>query len=90
MTGRPVITSACSSMPEVAGDGAILVDPKQVSEIRRAIKRVMSEPGLRQELIARGTRNVARYSAAAIAKLYLELYEEVERGSAPDSTPSAS
>jgi glycosyltransferase involved in cell wall biosynthesis len=89
MTGRPVITSACSSMPEVAGNGAILVDPRQVSEIRRAVERVISEPGLRQELIAQGTCNVARYSAAAIARLYLELYEEVERSSAPDPISAA-
>lgn len=90
MTGRPVITSNCSSMPEVAGDGALLVDPKQPSEIRRAVERIISDPTLRQELIRKGTLNVSRFSAATIAAKYLELYREIELGQAasPESATS--
>lgn len=82
MTGRPVITSDRSSMPEVAGDGALLVNPKQPSEIRQAVERMISDPRLRQELIRKGTQNVSRFSAATIAAKYLELYQEVELGQA--------
>lgn len=90
MTGRPVITSNCSSMPEVAGDGGLLVDPKQPSEIRRAVERMISEPILRQELISKGTQNVSRFSAATVAAKYLELYQEVELEQASSAHSTAS
>jgi glycosyltransferase involved in cell wall biosynthesis len=90
MTGRPVITSDCSSMPEVAGDGALLVDPKQPTEIRRAVERMITDPTLRQQLIRRGTRNVSRFSAATIAAKYLELYQEIELGNASSTHSTAS
>jgi glycosyltransferase involved in cell wall biosynthesis len=90
MTGRPVITSNCSSMPEVAGDGALLVDPKQPSEIRLAVERMISDPTLRQQLIRNGSQNVSRFSAATVAAKYLELYQEVELGQATSAHSTSS
>lgn len=50
----PVITSNISSMPEVAGDAALLVDPKSVEEIAAAMKRLAESPDLASQLIDKG------------------------------------
>ncbi|MDA9589735.1 glycosyltransferase family 4 protein [Opitutales bacterium] len=76
-TGRAVITSNCSSMPEVGGDGACYVDPLLESSIREGIDRVLQNKDYRQELIARGQENVKKYSPTAIAALYAKAYEDV-------------
>ncbi len=75
--GRPVITSNISSMPEVAGDAALLVDPFDVGEIRAALVRLIEGEALRKDLVARGFENVKRFDGQAIADQYLRLYEEV-------------
>ena len=77
--GRPVITSNFGAMKEAAGDGALLVDPCSAEAIRDAILRVKNEPGLREELIAKGLRNVERFRAEAVASQYAQIY----RGLAP-------
>lgn len=77
---RPVVTSRCSSMPEVAGDGACLVDPQDVRSIREGLLRVIGDSAYREDLIARGRRNVARFSAARIAAEYAAIYREVAAG----------
>jgi glycosyltransferase involved in cell wall biosynthesis len=78
--GRPVISSNTWSMPEVAGEAAILVDPEDVKEIRCAIQRVIAEPELRSELVASGFKNARRFEAGTIANTYAELYREVANG----------
>lgn len=83
--GRPVITSNRSSMPEVAGDAALLVDPEEVTEIRVAVERVLAEPVLRQLLVARGFENVKRFGAPAVAGCYERIYREL---AASASTPT--
>jgi len=60
--GCPVVTSNVSSMPEVAGQGAILVDPKNIEQITQAIYKVISDSQLRKDLIAKGYQNVKRFS----------------------------
>lgn len=52
--GTPVITSLCTSLPEVAGDAAILVDPMQTPELQDAIERLEQDASLRHELVAKG------------------------------------
>lgn len=52
--GVPVISSDTSSLPEVCGDAALLVNPYKISEIERAMKKVSCDEALRNELIARG------------------------------------
>jgi glycosyltransferase involved in cell wall biosynthesis len=58
----PVITSNCSSMPEVAGDGALYVEPLNVSSIGVALKRILSDASLRDELSRKALINSRRFS----------------------------
>jgi glycosyltransferase involved in cell wall biosynthesis len=75
--GRPVITSNTSPMSEVAGEGALKVDPFDVDSIRIGLQRLLADPELRGELVKKGFENVKQYSATAIAAQYAELYREV-------------
>ena len=75
--GRPVLTSAISPLREVAGGGALQVDPFDVAAIRAGLERLIGEPELRGQLVREGRRNVAMYSATAVAAQYAALYREV-------------
>lgn len=79
---RPVVTSNCSSMPEVAGEGACLVDPFDVQSIRQGIVRVIEDADYRQELVEKGRTNRERFALEKIARQYIELYERVARAAA--------
>lgn len=72
--GTPVITTTSSSLPEVAGDAAILVDPDDVPALSDAMERLLAEPDLRGILRAAGLRQAARFSwkrtAAETARVY--------------------
>jgi glycosyltransferase involved in cell wall biosynthesis len=74
-TGRAVVTSNLSSMPEVGGDAACYVDPLNVSSIRTGILRIIVDSKFREDLIAKGQENVKRYNPEAIALQYLALYK---------------
>ena len=52
----PVITSNVTSMPEVAGDAALLIDPHDVNAIAKAMEEIATKPELREELICRGRK----------------------------------
>ncbi|MFZ5391735.1 MAG: glycosyltransferase family 4 protein [Patescibacteria group bacterium] len=58
----PVITSNITAMPEIAGNGALLVNPNEIEEIAQAIKKILDNPALRQNLIEKGTANIKKYS----------------------------
>lgn len=58
----PVITSKVTSMPEVAGDGALLVDPFEVEDISNALQRMYAEENTRNELIAKGWKIKDRFT----------------------------
>jgi glycosyltransferase involved in cell wall biosynthesis len=75
--GRPVLTSNISSMPEVAGDAACLVDPFDVASIRDGILRIIDDAAYRTDLIARGVINAKRFDANVIANQYLAVYHAV-------------
>lgn len=75
--GRPVVTSNLSSMPEVAGGSACLVDPLNVESIRAGILSVINNPSHRALLIEAGLRNVQQFRAAAVAQKYAKLYREI-------------
>ncbi len=60
--GLPVITSNCSSLAEVAGDAALLVDPRDPHALARAMLRLSREPMLRTELVSRGRARAAQFS----------------------------
>lgn len=60
--GVPVITSNCASMPEVAGDAALLVNPKNPQEITEAIKKILTNPELKNNLISKGKERAKQFS----------------------------
>lgn len=76
-SGTPVIASAVSSLPEVVGGAAMLVNPENVFDIARGITEVLLNDGLRQELIHKGRKQAARFSWAKTAEEVLQLYEEL-------------
>jgi len=75
--GVPVITSNTSSLPEVAGDAALLVDPHDVDAIADAMMRVLTDEALRAELARRGLENVKRFSWEKCARETLAVLESV-------------
>ena len=76
-TGRVVLTSNLSSMPEVAGGGACFVDPNDTGSIRAGFQRIIADAAYRAELIELGKQNVALYSAERVAKMYADIYREL-------------
>jgi len=60
--GTPVVTSNVSSLPEVVGDAALLVDPYDVGALSDALARVLCDEGLRRQLVARGYARAGRFS----------------------------
>lgn len=75
--GRPVLTSNCSSMPEIAGDAALMVDPFDVASLRHGIQQLIGDATLRERLVAAGLKNVDRFRVERIAAQYAILYREV-------------
>lgn len=82
--GRPVVTSNCSSMPEVARDSACLVNPFDPAAIRAGVERVIGDAGYREELVCRGFANARRFSAAKIASDYAAIYREIVQANCED------
>ncbi|SHF73244.1 glycosyltransferase family 4 protein [Flavisolibacter ginsengisoli] len=75
--GRVVITSNISSMPEVAGNGALFVDPYNIDCIREGISKLIEDDTLRDVLINNGLENIKRFELKRIASMYHRLYQEV-------------
>lgn len=75
--GTPVITSNISSMPEVAGRGALLVNPDSIEDISRAILRILNNHEIREELIKEGYKNVNRFSWEKTAKETVKVYDKI-------------
>jgi glycosyltransferase involved in cell wall biosynthesis len=73
----PVITSDVSSMPEVSGDAALLVDPLDVRALTEALARLLTDPELRERLVRRGRIQRARFSYERMASQMLELYQSI-------------
>ena len=79
--GTPVVTSNTSSLPEVVGNAAVLVNPENVFEISRALQRVLVDQALRDKLKARGDEQAQKFSWNLAAEQILRVYEEVAGGS---------
>jgi glycosyltransferase involved in cell wall biosynthesis len=75
--GTPVVTSNTSSLPEVVGNAAVLVNPENVFEIMRALHRVLLDRPLRDKLKMRGYEQAKRFSWDASARQILGTYHEV-------------
>ena len=89
--GCPVITSTTSSLPEVAGDAALLVAPQDTAAIADAMERLAADSTLSQELIQRGFANLKRFSWQACAQTVLNVIAQISNpGTPPHHTPLAS
>ena len=75
--GTPVVTSNTSSLPEVIGQAAVLVNPENVFEIMLALHRVLLDQSVRDKIRERGYEQVKKYSWDASAQRILEVYEEI-------------
>ena len=78
--GTPVVTSWGSSLGEVAGDAAVLVDPLDEVSIAEALKKVLAEPNLRQQLREAGLRRSRRFSFENAARQTVGVYEWLMSG----------
>jgi len=75
--GTPVVTSNTSSLPEVAGDAALLVDPYDVEEIATAMRRILEDEALAAELRAKGLARAKEFSWERTARETIAVYEKV-------------
>ena len=75
--GTPVITSSASSLPEVAGDSALIVDPYSVDDIMRSIIAIEADADLRGELRQRGRTQASKFSPSAYEKRLHNLYHNL-------------
>jgi glycosyltransferase involved in cell wall biosynthesis len=93
-SGTPVVTSNVSSLPEVAGDAALLINPYEPAAIADAMYRVLTDEPLRRSLREKGLRRAAQFSWEASARRVREIYQEVSeapaahhRAKAPAESP---
>jgi glycosyltransferase involved in cell wall biosynthesis len=75
--GTPVVTSNASSLPEVVGNSAVLVNPENVFEIMRALHRVLMDQPLRARMKERGYQQAKRFSWEISVRRLLDVYKEV-------------
>lgn len=78
--GTPVITSNTSSLPEVVGDAALLVNPHDTDALAAAIARLLTDEQLREELRQKGYQQAARYTWANSARKMLAVYDKLYQG----------
>ena len=76
-SGTPVVTSNTSSLPEVVGDAAVLVDPYSAESIADGMQQVLSDEVLRQTMTARGLARAREFSWEASVRRIHEVYVEV-------------
>jgi glycosyltransferase involved in cell wall biosynthesis len=89
--GTPVVTSNVSSLPEVVGNAAVLVNPENVFEIMRALHRVLMDKPLRERMKQRGYQQATRFSWEISVRRVLDVYCQVARdgGSEPSQQHAA-
>ena len=75
--GTPVVTSTVSSMPEVAGDAALLVNPESVEEIAKTMEMIYFDQSKRLDLIDKGYKQVAKFTWEKTALETLQVYESI-------------
>jgi glycosyltransferase involved in cell wall biosynthesis len=75
--GTPVVTSRTSSLPEIAGEAALYVNPYETDDISRAIKTITADAGLREELSLRGRAQAELFSVARYRERVAALYQRL-------------
>ena len=78
-SGAPVVTSNVSSLPEVTGDAALLVDPYDPEAIAEGIHRVLTDEALRRNLCSRGLRRARQFSWESSVRRVREIYQDPSR-----------
>lgn len=78
--GTPVVTFDNSSIPEVVGDGALLVESGSTDKLAEGTLRILTDEALRRGLIEKGLKRAKRFSWEKTAKKTLGVYREIERG----------
>ena len=76
-SGVPVVASRSTSIPDVVGDAAILFDPFDVNDMKRAIQEGLHAADKRSMLIERGRERVKHFLGDVSARKYLEIYERI-------------
>jgi glycosyltransferase involved in cell wall biosynthesis len=85
--GTPVACADASSLPEVVGDAALRFDPTDEDAIAAALRRLVNDPDLRQDLRARGLRQAARFSWDRAARETLAIYDSLRGNRCPPQAP---
>jgi glycosyltransferase involved in cell wall biosynthesis len=75
--GTPVVVSALSSLPEVVGDGALLIPPRDIEALAGAMEKALCAPSLREELRRKGLERAKRFSWGDAAKRLLAIYKQL-------------
>jgi glycosyltransferase involved in cell wall biosynthesis len=75
----PVLASNTSSLPEVLGDAALLINPENVFEIARGMKSILTEQPLRERLVQKGLQQISRFSWKTAAEQVVGAYERTAR-----------
>lgn len=90
-SGVPVVTTITSSLPEVVGDAALMVNPHDIEQLAETMARVLNDPELRAELRERGLSQVSKFNWERVARNTLAVYHEVfntaRTGGAPKYLP---
>jgi len=81
--GTPVVTACESALPEVAGDAALLVDPRDTEALVDALLRLATEEDLRRELVEKGRERLTRFSWRRAARETMQVYERAVGSAAP-------
>lgn len=76
-SGTPVLTANTTSLPEAVGDAAVMVNPKDIVQIRDGLEKILTDPDFRSALINKGIDNVARFSWKRNAEVLLSLFYRV-------------
>jgi len=83
--GTPVVTSNVSSLPEVVGNAAVLVNPENVFEIMRALHRVLMDQPLRERMKERGYQQAKKFSWEKSVRRILDAYHEIADEGCPQA-----
>ena len=74
--GLPIVCSNTSSLPEVVGDAALLVNPNDINEISEQMYILLTDEKLRQQLIAKGVQEIKKFSWRITAEEMVKVYNE--------------
>lgn len=77
-SGTPVLTANATSLPEAVGEAAVMVDPRDIAQIRDGLEKILTDADFRDSLVGRGRANVARFSWKRNAAVLLSLLARVQ------------